>query len=360
MHKLLSIVGARPQFVKEAVVQHEIARHPNLQEVVVHTGQHYDSNMSGTFFELFHMKKPDYNLGISGGSHGKMTGEMLIALEPIFQKEAPDLVLLYGDTNSTLAGALAAAKLKIPVAHIEAGLRQNPKDMPEEINRVLTDHTAAYLFAPSERAIDNLAAEGLQNNVYFSGDVMYDVFLHMKPRFIDDYYKQLGLEEGRYIVLTMHRDFNVDTKEQLEPLLRSLATINREVPIVFPIHPRTRQRIAEFHLESILDGWHVVEPLDYLQLMGLTQHCLLAITDSGGYQKETYFSGKNALVLMEDTSWIELVEEGVNTLTDVAHLVEDFQRMTDVRVKEGIYGSGDAAKKIIATAEKSLSDHLLK
>ncbi len=353
--KIMSIVGARPQFVKEAIVQHEINKVNNLNEVVVHTGQHYDENMSGSFFETLSMRKPDFNLGLSGGSHGKMTGEMLIKLEELMMSEKPDLVLLYGDTNSTLAGALAAAKLKISVAHVEAGLRQHPKDMPEEINRVLTDRISKYLFVPSEWGMTNLEREGIREGVHFTGDVMYDVFLKMKPSFDDSYHKELGLETGKFMVMTMHRDFNVDDAEILSGILKGVAKVAHDMPVVFTIHPRTSGRIKEFKLENLLEGIKVIPPIDYLKLMGLTQNAYAAITDSGGYQKETYFSGKKALVLMPDTSWIELVNEGINVLVDGKNIYDAFKELKTGEFKENIYGSGDAAQRIV----KIISDDIV-
>lgn len=352
--KIMSIVGARPQFVKEAIVQHELNKVEGINEIVVHTGQHYDENMSGSFFETLSMRKPDYNLGLSGGSHGKMTGEMLIAVEELMIKESPELVILYGDTNSTLAGALAAAKLKIEVAHIEAGLRQHPKDMPEEINRVLTDRISKYLFVPSEWGMRNLEAEGIREGVHFTGDVMYDIFLKMKPTFDENYHLELGLESGKYIVMTMHRDFNVDDAEILTEILKGVGRIAKEMPIVFTIHPRTKARIEEFKLNSMLKDMIVIPPIDYLKLMGLTQHAYAAITDSGGYQKETYFSGKKALVLMPDTSWIELVNEGINVLVNGDDIYDAFKGLKTGDFKENIYGSGDAAKRIVDIISKNI------
>lgn len=352
--KILSIIGARPQFVKEAIIQKEIKKRKGIKEVLVHTGQHYDDNMSGAFFDVLKMDEPDYNLEISGGGHGEMTGRMMIELEKIMEKEKPDLINLYGDTNSTLAGAITGAKLRIPVGHIEAGLRQEPKDMPEEINRVLTDRISKLLFVPSQFGMDNLEKEGISQGVFFTGDVMYDIFLEMKPYFEEDYYKELGLEKNSYLVMTMHRDFNVDTREVLEPILRSVEEINREMPVVFPIHPRTRKMVEAFSLGSYLEDLIVTEPIDYLKLMGLTQNAYAAITDSGGYQKETYFSGKKSLVLMPDTSWIELVDEGINVLVSAENLVEEFKSLKSSDFKEGIYGDGDAAVKILDAIEESL------
>lgn len=345
--KVLSIVGARPQFVKEAIIQKEINKYKDIEETVVHTGQHYDSNMSGVFFDVLNMRKPEYNLGICGKSHGEMTAEMMIELEKVILKERPDIVILYGDTNSTLAGALVCAKLKVKVAHVEAGLRQEPKDMPEEINRVLTDHVSHYLFVPSQSGIDNLKREGIFEKVFFVGDVMYDVYKEMECSFDDSLLEQLHLRPDNYFVMTLHRDFNVDRKEILESILSEVSRVTKEVPVVFPLHPRTRKKIEEYGLGTYLRKVIVTEPIDYLKLMGLTKHALKIITDSGGYQKEAYFAGKEACILMPDTSWRELVDCGANVLVDHNNLYETVLMNSNPCMKTGIYGDGHAAEKII-------------
>ena len=360
--KILSIIGARPQFVKEAIIQNEIreynksTKNHRIEEVVVHTGQHYDSNMSGIFFQVLDMEEPGYNLGIHGATHGEMTGKMLVELEAIMIKENPDVVLLYGDTNSTLAGAIAASKLKIKVAHVEAGLRQEPKDMPEEINRVLTDRVSEYLFAPSLLAVENLKAEGLSEKVHFTGDVMFDIYEKMKPRFDRSLMKELGLTEGKYIVMTLHRDFNVDEPEKLKGILQGVDGISREIPVVLPIHPRTKKRIEEFELEEYTKNLTIIDPVDYLQLMGLTEGCYKVITDSGGYQKESYFAKKPGVVIMPDTSWRELTDQKLNLLSDETNLYENTMNREEVPYKTGIYGDGKAAKKIIEILVKDHSE----
>lgn len=346
--KILSIIGARPQFIKEAVIQNEINKQEDIQEIVVHTGQHYDSNMSGIFFEVLNMRKPEYNLGIKASRHGEMTGKMLIELEDIMLQEKPDIVLLYGDTNSTLAGAIAASKLKIKIAHVEAGLRQEPKDMPEEINRVLTDRISSYLFAPSNLGVENLKKEGIINNVYFTGDVMYDIFLKMKPKFDYSIIDELGLEKENYIVMTMHRDFNVDIPEKLEKILRDVNRISKEKKVVFPIHPRTKKRIQEFGLENLTKDIMIIEPLDYLKLMALTENCFKVITDSGGYQKEAYFAEKQAVIIMSDTSWRELTDAGLNILTEEDEIYDNIINAKEVNYIKDIYGSGKASEQIIS------------
>lgn len=346
--KILSIIGARPQFVKEAIIQNEINRYNDIKEIVVHTGQHYDHNMSGIFFEVFKMREPEYNLGISASRHGEMTAKMLIALEEVMIKEKPDIVLLYGDTNSTLAGAMAAAKLKIEIAHIEAGLRQEPKDMPEEINRVLVDRISNYLFSPSNLGIENLKKEGITQRVYFTGDVMYDIFLKMKPQFNYALMDELNLKENEFIMMTMHRDFNVDISEKLEKILKEINRISKEMKVVFPIHPRTKNRIEEFGFKNLIEDIVIIKPIDYLQLMGLTEKCYKVITDSGGYQKEAYFAGKQAVVIMPDTSWRELTDLGFNTLSDEDNIYDDVMNLEEVEYIEEIYGDAKAAEKIIS------------
>lgn len=344
--KIISVIGARPQFIKEAVIQREIRKHAHVNHVVIHTGQHYDENMSGIFFEGLDMKKPQYNLGIHNATHGEMTGLMLIELEKIFIKEKPDWIIVYGDTNSTLAAALAASKLKLKVAHIEAGLRQEPKDMPEEVNRVLTDRLSTYLFAPSQLAIENLKAEGLADNVFFTGDVMYDLYKEMEDQFQLNLYKSYNLKVNEYIVMTLHRDFNVDSSQKLRNLLTQINKIAGNTEVVFPIHPRTRKRVEEFNLGHLLSNVKVIDPLDYIDLMSLTASCKCVITDSGGYQKEAYFNKKKSIVVMPDTSWRELVDIDWNKLTE-DDILSNIDTEESVEYINHIYGKGTASKQIV-------------
>jgi UDP-N-acetylglucosamine 2-epimerase (non-hydrolysing) len=301
------------------------------------------------------MREPEYNLGISSSKHGEMTALMMIELEKILLDEKPDVVIIYGDTNSTLAGALVCSKLKIKLAHIEAGLRQNPKDMPEEINRVLTDRISDFLFVPSELAIENLANEGLGKNVFFVGDVMYDVYKLMESEFDDTILDRMQLEKENYIVMTLHRDFNVDNKETLERILFEINRISKKMQVIFPIHPRTKKRISEFGLEKIIKDIKIIEPINYLDLMSLTQHAYKIITDSGGYQKEAYFASKEALVLMPDTAWRELLINGGNVLVDYNNIYNEVFRESNVEIKQNLYGNGDAAAKIIDILKKKLN-----
>jgi len=347
---ILSIVGARPQFIKEAIVQRELLD-KGIEEILVHTGQHYDANMSDVFFSSLKMREPDYNLNIGSGGHGHMTGLMMIKLEEIMMDRKPEMVLLYGDTNSTLAGALVAAKLKIPIAHVEAGLRQKPKDMPEEINRVLTDHSSSLLFCPSLTGVRNLEQEGITRGVHFVGDVMFDIYLATQADFSTSIAKGLRLQAGKYVVVTMHRDFNVDKKEILTAALESLSTLAKEIEVIFPLHPRTRRRIQEFGLSSHLSALKVIEPIGYLEMMGLVSGAHSVVTDSGGLQKEAYFAGKRAVILMEDSGWRELVDGGWNILAQPADIARSVLDMTSVPYPQGIYGDGHAAGKVVEILE---------
>ena len=317
--KLISLIGARPQIIKEAILNQEFETE-GIEEILVHSGQHYDFNMSDVFFKVLNIKKADYNLGIGSGTHAEMTGKTMIEFEKVVLKERPDIILpdiilVYGDTNTTLAGALVGSKLKIPVAHVEAGIRQEPKDMPEEINRVLTDRISKYLFCPSKLATNNLKKENITEGVYFTGDIMYDLFLKMKPHFDENIINKFNLEENKYIVTTIHRDFNTDNKSNLEAILKELDKISKEIKVVFPIHPRTKKRIEKFDLEQYTKNILMTEPLDYLSIMGLIQKSLFVITDSGGLQKEAYFARKRAIVVMPDTGWRELTDAGWNILS---------------------------------------------
>ncbi|PNS00658.1 UDP-N-acetylglucosamine 2-epimerase [Petrotoga mexicana DSM 14811] len=274
----------------------------------------------------------------------------MIEFEKVVLKEHPDIILVYGDTNTTLAGAIVGAKLKIPVAHVEAGIRQEPKDMPEEINRVLTDHISKYLFCPSELAVNNLKKEGITEGVYFTGDIMYDLFLKMKPYFKEDIIDKLNLEENKYIVTTIHRDFNTDSKEKLESILKELDKITKEIKVVFPIHPRTKKRIDEFNLNKYTKNIQLIEPLDYLNMMGLIQKSILVLTDSGGLQKETYFAEKRTIVVMPDTGWRELTQAGWNVLSEPAEIKNKFHHIMSNEISsnvENIYGDGKTGEKIV-------------
>ncbi|APT76109.1 UDP-N-acetylglucosamine 2-epimerase [Marinitoga sp. 1137] len=344
--KIISLIGARPQFIKEAVLHKELKKR-GIDEILVHSGQHYDKNMSDIFFQTLNIKDPDYYLNVGSGNHGEMTGKIMIEFEKIVLKEKPDIILVYGDTNTTLAGALVASKLKIPVAHVEAGIRQEPKDMPEEINRVLTDRISNYLFCPSELAVENLKKENITSGVYFVGDIMYDLYKIMEKDFKYEIFKELKLKENDYILMTMHRDFNVDKKEKLEKILMQIEKISNEKTIVFPIHPRTRKRVKEFNFEKYLKNVILLEPIDYLNLMGLVKKSWKVITDSGGLQKEAYFAKKQAIVVMPDTGWRELIKLKWNILADENNLYEKTFEVINTAYPENVYGDGYCGEKIV-------------
>jgi UDP-N-acetylglucosamine 2-epimerase (non-hydrolysing) len=344
--KIISLVGARPQFIKEAIVHREL-KSAGITEVLVNSGQHYDANMADVFFQDLEIKAPDYNLGVGSASHAEMTGKIIIEFEKIALKEKPDYVLVYGDTNTTLAGAIVASKLKVPVAHVEAGVRMFPKDMPEEINRTLTDRVSKLLFCSSMKCVENLSSEGIRQGVHFTGDVMYDLFLLLKPKFKYECNERYDLKPNSYAVLTLHRDYNVDNKERLEEILTNIACFAKEVAVIFPIHPRTRKRITEFGVEAHLKDITVLEPLDYLNLMGLVSNSQLIITDSGGLQKEAYYADKPALLFMDDPAWHELVEEGVNRLVGDTSLIQLTKSLHRKELSRNIYGTGTASKEIV-------------
>jgi len=353
MKKIVSLVGARPQFIKEAVVGAEARGRNAWKHVLVHSGQHYDANMSDVFFSELDIRRPDHFLGTGSGTHAAQTADVLVKFEALLLDEKPDMVLVYGDTNTTVAGALAAAKLKIPVAHVEAGIRQRPKDMPEEINRVLADHISARLFCCSSLAAENLAREGISSGVWVAGDVMYDLYLKMRRRFTpDETRERFGLEKDGYLLATVHRDFNTDDPKSLGGVLEGLvrARAKSGLDVVLPLHPRTRKRIDEFGLAHLAASLRTVEPLGYLDLMSLTQQCAAVITDSGGYQKEAYYAGRRAVVVMPDTGWRELTECGWNVLCapEAADLERALAAIAEpCAYPENLFGDGTAGKRIV-------------
>jgi len=351
--KIISLIGNRPQFIKEAVLCEEFKKN-NINEIIVNSGQHYDYNMADVFFKSLNIKKPKYNLNVGSGKHGGMTGKIMIEFEKVLEKEKPDLVLIYGDTNTTLAGAIVAAKMKIKIAHVEAGIRMIPKNMPEEINRVLTDRISDFLFCPSKKSVENLKKEGIAKNVFFTGDILYDLFLKMKNEFNLTTFKKLKLTPNKFILATLHRDYNVDNKEKLEKILKQLNLINKNIPIVFSLHPRTKKRIDDFNLNKYIKDLTITEPLDYLDLMGLLINCKSVITDSGGLQKESYFAGKTGYILMPDAGWTELIDYKYNFLCDENNL---FQKVSQKHIFPNIsnlYGNGKTGQKIVDILKNNL------
>jgi len=352
--KIVTVVGARPQFIKAAAVSRVIRDQyiGQIEELLVHTGQHYDANMSKVFFEDLDIPEPKFNLEISGAQHGAMTGRMLEGLENILIAEKPDWVLIYGDTNSTLAGALAAAKLHIPVAHVEAGLRSFNMKMPEEINRILSDRVSTKLFCPTQAAVDNLKAEGIANGVHNVGDVMYDVALFYKKVAAErsKIRQQLGIEGGPFALATCHRAENTDDTARLTEILKGLSAISREMPVILPLHPRTRKIIDQYGLQGLLDQIIVIEPLAFLDMVTLEQTASVILTDSGGVQKEAFFYGVPCITMRDETEWVETVELGWNTLVgaSAAAIEQAFMESKNITEPQApVYGEGKAAQKIL-------------
>ena len=349
--KIATVVGARPQFIKMAPVSREFKK-AGIEEVVIHTGQHYDYEMNRIFFEQLGIREPDYYLGVGSGTHGYQTGEMLKRIEEVLIRERPDVVLVYGDTNSTLAGALAAVKLHIKVAHVEAGLRSFDKRMPEEVNRVLTDHMSDYLFAPTETAVKNLHNEGIKSGIYLTGDVMYDALLHniKIARERSRILTELGLKPKEYLLATVHRAENTDNRRNLGNIVS--AFIESEELIVFPVHPRTRKYLAEYKLMDKVesaDNIVLIPPVGYLDMLILEENARKILTDSGGVQKEAYFLRVPCITLRERTEWVETVEDGWNILTGaskekILRAIRGFEPSGDTYTYK--FGDGKASEKI--------------
>ena len=335
--KIVTVIGARPQIIKAAALSRAIREHytNRIKEVIVHTGQHYDDNMSQVFFDELGIPRPDYNLHVGSASHGVQTARMIEGIEQILMDEKPDYIVLYGDTNSTLAGAVAASKIHVPVVHIEAGLRSFNKSMPEEINRIVCDHCSTLLFSPTQAGVNNLAKEGFEMNnegpytidnpkVYHCGDIMYDNSLHFSK--VADQraqiLKQLGLEGKPFVLATLHRDSNTDHAERLNAILKAFLELSKDIAVVLPMHPRTRKMVdlslekdkkdRFFHSENI----HVIDPVSFLEMIQLERHAQLILTDSGGVQKESYFFQKPCVILRPETEWVEIVETKAATLAD--------------------------------------------
>ncbi|MBE7366269.1 non-hydrolyzing UDP-N-acetylglucosamine 2-epimerase [Ramlibacter pallidus] len=316
--KIVTVVGARPQFIKAAAVSRAIRGDAagRVQEVLVHTGQHYDSNMSAVFFEELGIPAPAHHLEISGGGHGAMTGRMLQALEAVLADEKPDWVLVYGDTNSTLAAALAAVKMHIPLAHVEAGLRSFNMRMPEEVNRIVADRVSTLLFCPTQVAVENLRNEGMTHGVHLVGDVMFDVSLYYRDlaRRSSDAVQRFGLEEGGYVLTTCHRAENTDDPVRLASILGALGELAEELPVVLPVHPRTRNIIRERGMADVLGKVRVVDPLSFMDMVRLEQSARVVVTDSGGVQKEAFFYQVPCVTMRDETEWTETVDLGWNQL----------------------------------------------
>lgn len=346
MKRILTVIGARPQFIKASVVSRAIKKYGCFNEIILHTGQHFDANMSDIFFEQLNIPRPAIQLDINGGSHGKMTGQMLQEIEKSLFDYKPDCVLVYGDTNSTLAGALAASKLQIPVAHVEAGLRSYNRNMPEEINRLLTDQLSSVLFCPTQVAANNLEAEGITRaaEVHMVGDVMFDTSL-----LFSDHAKEVPNIASSFGLATLHRAENTDDPERLSNIVSALNYIHNNLfEVVIPLHPRTRKLLAEYGIELTCK---TIEPVSYLEMIWLLQRTECVLTDSGGLQKEAYFFSKPCVTLRDETEWVELVEAGGNTLVgaDPEKIITAAQRYRNIPLScnSYIYGDGHAAEKIV-------------
>jgi len=347
--KILTILGARPQFIKAGSVSREIAKHKEIEEIIVHTGQHYDANMSDIFFDEMQIPKPDYFLGIGGKSHGAMTGRMIEKIEEVALKEKPDWIVVYGDTNSTLAGAIVASKLHIKLAHIEAGLRSFNMKMPEEVNRILTDRVSNILFCPTDTAIQNLKNEGYENldcKIVKSGDVMQDGAL---------FYKNLAVKPNveikqNFILCTIHRAENTDDETRLKSIFEALEEIAKEKRVILPLHPRTRNILnsLKLHIQNLT----LIDPVGYLEMVWLIDNCDSVMTDSGGLQKEAYFFEKQCITLRDETEWVELVECGANRLVGATKdkILEAYKNNSEFNKQNSkldLYGGGKASEKII-------------
>ena len=345
-HKIVTILGARPQFIKAAALS--VVLKESFDEVLVHTGQHYDSNMSDVFFEELNIPKPDYHLNIGSGSHGAMTGEMLIQIEKVLEIEKPDFVLVYGDTNSTLAGALAASKMLIPVIHVEAGLRSFNKSMPEEQNRILTDHLSNLLFVPTQTAIENLKKEGITEGVHLVGDVMYDGILRFaeiaqeKSSILDT----LNLREKEFVLCTIHRAENTNNGDHLKAIFEALDESGEQ--IILPLHPRTLKYMSDYGIKTSSENIRIIEPLGYLDMVRLEDTAKKIVTDSGGVQKEAFFLGVPCVTLREETEWVETVEDGWNILVGASkdRILGAMASFSPQTKRKNHFGDGTSATKI--------------
>lgn len=360
--KILSVVGARPQFIKAGIISRKL-REKGVREIILHTGQHYDFNMSEIFFKELGIPDAHYFLGVGSGNHGEQTGKMLAGIEKVLLNEKPEVVIVYGDTNSTLAGALAASKLHIKVAHVEAGLRSFNKLMPEEINRVLTDHISDILFVPTVAAEKNLEKEGITKGVYKVGDVMLDVALEANGK-IDgnEVLNKFNLRPKEFLLVTLHRAENVDDFEKMEGIINALIEISDSIKIFFPVHPRTRKKLEDFELIEGLTGSEriiISAPVSYFEMISLEKNANIIITDSGGVQKEGYFFGTPCIVARSETEWVELTDIGFNAVCGCqkSRIISTFFRFLENAGKNivnrgsgfnlELYGSGNASERIL-------------
>ena len=354
--KIVTVVGARPQFIKAAALSRAIKHYPNIEEVIVHTGQHYDENMSAVFFDELEIAAPKHSLMVGSGSHGAQTGLMLAKIEEVLMLEQPDVLLIYGDTNSTIAGAIAAAKLHIPIAHVEAGLRSFNRKMPEEVNRIVSDVLATWLFTPTQLANQNLLNEGIaEDKIHLVGDVMYDVALYFREKAAKQstVLQTLNLTSKQYALVTIHRAENTDDQKRLQAIVETLIELQKDLNIVMPLHPRTRGKLQAFNLwDQLTAHVRVVEPVSYLDMVQLEQAAKLIVTDSGGVQKEAFFYQVPCITLRDETEWQELIELKWNTLvppSDSTTMLQSIVKAMECseRVNDMPYGNGNSANKIL-------------
>jgi len=361
MNKIITILGNRPQFIKSALISREFVKTKKIKEIIVHTGQHFDPKMSKIFFDQLDLKKPKYHLKINNLNHGAMTGRMLEKIEEIIIKENPEMVLVYGDTNSTLAGALAAAKLNIPTAHVEAGLRSYNHRMPEEINRIVVDKISNLLFCPTETAMKNLKSEGINKKeikIVKSGDVMYDSikFFSNVSKKQSKIIKKMKLKE--FALCTIHRTDNTDDRKKLTSIFSALKKIGEKIEVVIPIHPRTKKYLEKYKIKT--KNLKVIEPVGYLDIIKLIQSAKIILTDSGGLQKEAFFLQKPAVILREETEWIELVKHGFASLagSKKSVIIENFEKMINKKIKKNnFYGKGNASQIIVNQITRYLNEN---
>ncbi|MBB6450005.1 UDP-GlcNAc3NAcA epimerase [Geomicrobium halophilum] len=346
--KILTVIGARPQFIKACMLSRWLKKDHEMKEVIVHTGQHYDSNMSDVFFSQLHLAKPDYQLSIGSSPHGEQTGKMLIELEKVMMREKPELVLVYGDTNSTIAGGLAASKLDIPIAHVEAGLRSFNRTMPEEINRIVTDHLSSLLFCPSQTAVEHLYDEGIKENVYITGDIMYDAVLDFKESALEhsNLLSQLPLTANNYYLATIHRGENTDDPKRLSVIIDGLKQLDH--PVLFPLHPRTKKQLNKWNITDTnqVNNIMFIEPISYFDMLTVASQAKYILTDSGGLQKEAYMLKVPCLTLRTETEWTETIDSGWNQLVDLSTsktIVDAVLKTKKPKGYPSLFGNGDAS-----------------
>ena len=343
--KILTILGARPQFIKSALISNQIINSELIREIIVHTGQHFEYNMSDIFFREMNLPNPNYNLGVNRMNRELMIEKMIEKLDPILINENPDAVLVYGDTNSTLAGSLAAEKFKIPIFHIESGLRSFNKSMPEELNRIKTDQLASLLFCPTKNSINNLEKEEITKGVVLSGDVMYDIFKRFSEnnKHINETKVKIG---SNFVIATIHRQENTDDEKRLRSIFSNLDMINEKIRVVFPLHPRTKAQLKKFNIETKIE---CIEPLGYLSMLSILKSAKIVFTDSGGLQKESFFAKKKCIIVRNETEWTKLTNIGVNHLSNPEDLFDTFEKVKKIKCNfaYNFFGDGNASKTIV-------------